>query len=65
MNIFKEHDRVKMKYYDRYATGIVTIANSATQIRGEISSKVLFDGEFDLAYWYYPNKDLELIDDKT
>lgn len=51
---FKNGDRVKMKLYDRYATGLITIAK-------EDESKVLFDGPYYLAYWYYPNKELELI----
>lgn len=46
-----------MKYFDRWATGEVTIVK-------ESESKVLFDGDFDLAYWYYPNAELELIPKK-
>lgn len=47
-----EGSRVRMKYFDGYAYGEVTIIS-------ELGVKVLFDGEFDLAYWYYPIKDLE------
>lgn len=52
--MFKEGDRVRLKYFEGYATGTVTIAR-------ENDSKVLFDGDFDLAYWYYLNSELELI----
>lgn len=45
--------RVKMKYFDSFATGCVTI-------KKEDEAKVLFDGDFDLAYWYYKKDELEL-----
>ena len=53
---FKTGCRVRMKYHDRWATGEVTIVR-------EDDCKVLFDGDFDLDYYYYPKKDLELLDD--
>lgn len=51
---FKAGDRVKMKYFGGYATGEVTIVS-------ELGVKIIFDGDFDLDYWYYSAKDLELI----
>lgn len=54
MKDFETRDRVKMKYFDGYAYGEITIVTDK-------ECKVLFDGDFDLAYWYYPKKDLELI----
>lgn len=55
---FKTNDRVRMKYYDHYAYGMVVIVT-------ETECKVLFDGAYDLAYWYYPKKELELVDDNN
>jgi len=55
MTKFKVGDRIRMKYYDRYAYGEITIVS-------EQGCKVLFDGDFDLAYWYYKPEELELID---
>jgi hypothetical protein len=55
MNKFKPGDRVRMKYFDGYATGEITIVTEDT-------CKIIFDGDFDLAYWYYPKSELELID---
>lgn len=52
MNEFKPGDRVRMKYYDGYTTGQVTIVT-------EYTCKVLFDGDYDLDYWYYPKSELE------
>lgn len=52
MNEFKLGDRVRMKYYDGYATGEITIVT-------ETECKVIFDGDYDLAYWYYPKAELE------
>ncbi len=57
MTEFKTGDRIRMKYYDGWAYGEVTIVT-------EIECKVLFDGDFDLAYWYYPKNELELIIEK-
>ena len=51
---FKSGDRVRMKYYDRYAYGEVIIPR-------EKDSKVIFDGDYDLSYYYYPNEELELM----
>lgn len=53
---FKPGDRVRMKYYDRYAIGEITIVR-------EEDFKVLFDGDFDLPYCYYLKSELELIKD--
>ena len=50
---FKVGDRVRMMYFDYYAYGEITIP-------GEYSSKVLFDGDYDLPYDYYSNNELEL-----
>lgn len=50
----KTDTRVKLKYHNRWATGTVTIVN-------ETEAKVLFDGEYDLNYWYYKKDDLELL----
>lgn len=55
MNKFKPGDRVRMKYYDGYAYGEVTIIAADT-------CKVLFDGDFDLPYWYYKEEELELVE---
>lgn len=55
MTEFKSGDRIRMKYFDRWATGEVTIIT-------EKECKVLFDSEFDLVYWYYPKIELELIE---
>lgn len=57
MTKFKVGDRVKMKYYDGFATGEITIIAIDT-------CKVLFDGDYDLAYWYYKEEELELIEEK-
>lgn len=57
MEEFKIGDKVRMKYFDQWATGEITIVT-------ETECKILFDGEFDLAYWYYPMKDLEVIKEK-
>lgn len=60
--MFKSGDRVRMKMnihpldYE-YVHGEVTIAK-------ENESKVLFDEDWAPDYWYYPNKDLELIEEK-
>lgn len=54
----KANDRVRMKYYDHYAYGMVTIVT-------ETECKVLFDGDYDLAYWYYPKKELELVNENN
>lgn len=51
---FKPGDMVKMKYFDYYATGEITIVTEKT-------CKVLFDRKYDLAYNYYLKEDLELI----
>ena len=51
---FKRDDRVRMKYYDRYAYGNVTIVS-------ELGVKVLFDGDYDLYYWYQKPEELELV----
>lgn len=53
MNLFKRGDRVGLPYYDRYAYGEITIIR-------DNDCKVLFDGDFDLAYDYYPAKKLRL-----
>lgn len=58
MKKFKSGDRVKMKYFDGYATGKITIVK-------ETECKVLFDSDYDLDYWYYPTIDLELIDENN
>lgn len=55
---FKSGDRVRMKYYGRYATGEVTIVKNNL-------IKVLFDGDYDLPYDYYDGNDLEIISHKT
>jgi len=52
---FKSGDRVRMKYFDGYAYGEITIISS-------LGYKVLFDGDWDLAYWYYKEEELELVD---
>lgn len=52
--MFKAGDRVRMKYHDRYAYGEVTIVS-------ELGVKVLFDGEYDLDYYYYKPEELEVI----
>jgi hypothetical protein len=52
---FKMGDKVRMQYYGRWAYGEVTIPLDDT-------SKVLFDGDYNLDYWYYPNNELELIE---
>ena len=48
---FKSGDRIKMKYYEGWATGEITIVR-------EYDCKVMFDADFDLPYDYYPKKDL-------
>ena len=53
---FKPGKRVRMRYYDYWAKGEITIST-------ENSCKVMFDGDYDLPYDYYPKKDLELLDD--
>lgn len=53
---FKSGDRVRMKYYDTYINGEITIVR-------EEDCKVMWDSEYDLAYWYYLKSELELIDD--
>lgn len=53
----KSGSRVKMKYFEGYATGEVTIAR-------EKDCKVIFDGDFDLAYDYYSYEELELIENE-
>ena len=59
MTTFTEGCRVKMKYFEGYATGEITIIRR-NEILGIFEAKILFDGDFDLAYDYYPLKDLEL-----
>jgi len=54
---FKSGDRVRMKYYEGYATGEVTIVS-------ELGVKVIFDGDYDLAYYYYREDELEVITEK-
>ena len=53
---FKAGCRVRMKYFEGWATGEVTIVR-------EDDCKVMFDADYDLPYYYYPKKDLELLDD--
>lgn len=53
---FKPGKRVRMRYFDDWATGEITIVR-------EDDCKVIFDSSYDLDYYYYPKKDLELIDD--
>jgi len=55
---FKSGDRVRMKYFDYYAYGEITIVTKT-------ECKVMFDGDYDLAYWYYPKKDLELVNEQN
>ena len=52
---FKSGDRVRTKYFDRYAYGEVTIVKGDT-------CKVIWDGDVELDYWYYSKKELELVD---
>lgn len=54
-NNLKSGSRVKMKYLNSWATGEVTIVR-------KIDCKIIFDGDFDLDYDYYPIKDLEFIE---
>jgi len=56
--------RVRMKYFDDYATGEVILIRR-NEITGIHEAKVLFDGPYDLAYWYYPLVDLEVITDES
>lgn len=56
MNKFKHGDRVRMKYNGEYVHGEVTVTREMEQ-----DCKVLFDEDWAPDYWYYPNKDLELI----
>lgn len=58
MTKLSEGSRVKMKYFDGWATGEITIIRR-NEIKGIYEAKVLFDGNYDLAYDYYPLKDLE------
>lgn len=52
--MFKPGDRVRMKYFEGYATGEITI------VKGD-QCKILFDGDYDLPYDYYPSNELELV----
>ena len=54
---FKKGDKVRILYGGVYHYGEVTIAK-------EEESKVIFDGNSDLDYWYYNNSKLELITEK-
>ena len=47
-------DRIRMKYYEGYAMGEITIIR-------EIDCKVMFDADYDLPYTYYPKEEIELI----
>lgn len=54
MDKFQCGDRVRIKYYEGYAYGEITIVT-------DISCKIIFDGDYDLAYDYYPIEELELV----
>ncbi len=55
---FKHGDRVRMKYFDGYATGEITIVDDE-----QFTYKVIWDADYDLDYWYYLQSDLELINE--
>jgi hypothetical protein len=57
MKEFKPGDRVRVKYEDHFAYGEITIVR-------ENDCKVLFDGDFDLDYWYYSKEVIELIEEE-
>lgn len=54
------HSGSRVKYYDqyynRYCYGEITILR-------ENDAKVIFDGDTDLDYTYYPIDELELVDE--
>lgn len=58
MNKFRLGDRVRMKHYDRYAYGDVTIVSEAKTL----NVKVSWDGDFDLPYQYWDENELELVE---
>lgn len=53
--MIKPNDRVRMEYYGRFAYGTVTIVSDS-------GIKVMFDGDYDLAYDYYLPSELEVVD---
>ena len=58
---FKPGDKVEMKYGDKYYEGEVTIVREDNH-----TCKVIFtDTDCPLDYWYYPMRDLELVERKT
>lgn len=57
MKDFKSGDRVRMKDRGEYVHGEVTIVT-------ETECKVMFDEDWAPHYWYYPKKDLELIEEE-
>lgn len=53
---FKAGDRVRIRYFDGYAYGEITIVRDERE-----ECKVIWDGDYDLDYDYYPMSQLELV----
>lgn len=63
----KSGDRVRMKCSNGYAYGEITIVRLNKGFiralnKDVVICKVLFDGDDGPDYWYYPEKNLELVE---
>ena len=62
MTEFKSGNRVRMKYSEAFP---YTYVHGEVTIVTEDECKVLFDEDYAPSYWYYPKKDLELINENN